>query len=123
MAVLRETLTQYRYITFNQCCGSGIRNPEFFLPWNRIRDPGSGIGFFSGSRIPTPYFLELSDKILGKKFNDSLKTGPNFLLLQHLKNKMIFNFVKFVSTSKGLSWLAAVAKVPNVNRQNYCNVL
>ena len=55
-------------------------------------DPGSGIGFFSGSRISypgsrirTPYFLELSDKFLGKKFYNSLKTGPNFFL-QHLKN-------------------------------------
>jgi hypothetical protein len=46
----------------------------------RDPDPGSGIGFFPdlGSRIPTPYFLELSDKFLGKKFYNSLKTGPNF---------------------------------------------
>jgi hypothetical protein len=44
--------------------------------------PGSGIWnrFFSGSRIPNPYFLELSDKFLGKKFYNSLKTGPNFFL-------------------------------------------
>jgi hypothetical protein len=45
-------------------------------------DPRSEIGFFRipdlGSRIPTPYFLELSDKFLGKKFYNSLKTGPNF---------------------------------------------
>jgi hypothetical protein len=39
---------------------------------------------------------------LGKKFNNSLKTGPKFFL-QHLKNKIIFNFVKFVATKKGLS--------------------
>jgi hypothetical protein len=52
------------------------------------------------SRIPTPYFLELSDKFLGKKFKNSLKTGPIFFL-QHLKNKIIFNFVKFVATKKG----------------------
>jgi hypothetical protein len=33
-------------------------------------DPGSGIGFFPDPeyRILTPYFLELSDKFLGKKF-------------------------------------------------------
>jgi hypothetical protein len=41
--------------------------------------PGSGIRnrFFPdlGSRIPIPYFLELSDKFLGKKFYNSLKTG------------------------------------------------
>jgi hypothetical protein len=36
--------------------------------------PGSGIRnrFFSGSRIPTAYFLELSDKFLGKKLHNSL---------------------------------------------------
>jgi hypothetical protein len=56
---------------------------------------------FSGSRIPAPYFLELSDKFLGKKFYNSLKTGPIFL--QHLKNKIMFNFVKFVATKKGLT--------------------
>jgi hypothetical protein len=31
-----------------------------------------------------------------------LKTGPNFFL-QHLKNKIIFNFVKFVAPKKGLT--------------------
>jgi hypothetical protein len=77
--------------------GSGIRC--LFDP-----GPGSGIriGFFSGSWIPTPYFLELSDKVLGRKFYNSLKTGPNFFL-QHLKNKIIFSFVKFVATKKGLT--------------------
>jgi hypothetical protein len=39
---------------------------------------------------------------LGKKFYNSLKTGPNFFL-QHLKNKIIFNFVKLVATKKGLT--------------------
>ncbi len=35
--------------------------------------PGSGIlnRFFSGSRIPTSYFLEVNDKFLGKKFYNS----------------------------------------------------
>jgi hypothetical protein len=55
-------------------------------------EPGSGIR----------NFLELSDKFLGKKFYNSLKTGPNFFL-QHLKNKIIFNVVKFVATKKGLT--------------------
>jgi hypothetical protein len=32
----------------NQCCGSGIRC---------LFEPGSGIGFFSKTRIPNPYFL------------------------------------------------------------------
>jgi hypothetical protein len=39
---------------------------------------------------------------LGKKFYNSFKTGPNFFV-QHLKNKIIFNFVKFVATKKGLT--------------------
>jgi hypothetical protein len=45
-----------------------IRDPVPFWPL----DPGSGIGFFRipdlGSRIQNPYFLELSDNFLGKKF-------------------------------------------------------
>jgi hypothetical protein len=42
----------------------------FFLVISRrvlfssVADPGSGKGLF---RIPNPYFLELSDKFLGKK--------------------------------------------------------
>jgi hypothetical protein len=31
-----------------------------------------------------------------------LKTGPNFSL-QHFKNKILFNFVKFVATKKGMT--------------------
>ncbi len=56
--------------------------------------PGSGIriGFFRisdpGSRIPNPYFWELRDNFLGKKFYNSLKIGPNFFL-QHFKNKIV----------------------------------
>ncbi len=54
-------------------------------------DPGSGIGFFRipdlGSRIPNPYFWELSDNFLGKKFYNSLKIGQIFFL-QHFKNKI-----------------------------------
>jgi hypothetical protein len=81
----------------SQCCGSGSGIRCLFDPWTRIRDR-----FFSGSRIPTPYFLELSDKFLGKKFYNSLKSAQIFFL-QHLKNKIIFNFVKFVATKKGLT--------------------
>ena len=51
------------------------------------------------SLITIPYFSDLSDKFLGKKCNIFLKTGPNFFL-QHLKNKIIFNFVKFVALKK-----------------------
>jgi hypothetical protein len=56
----------------------------------RVADPGPGSGAFLipdlGSWIPTPYFLELSDKFLGKKFYNSLKTGPN-IFLKYLKIK------------------------------------
>jgi hypothetical protein len=38
--------------------GSGIRNGFFWIP-------------DLGSRIPNPYFLELSDNFLGKKFYNS----------------------------------------------------
>jgi hypothetical protein len=31
-----------------------------------------------------------------------LKIGPNFFL-QHFKNKIIYNFVKFVATKKGMT--------------------
>jgi hypothetical protein len=55
-----------------------------------------------GSWIQTPYFLELSDKFLGKIIYNSLETCPNFFL-HHLKNKIIFNFVNFVATKKGLT--------------------
>jgi hypothetical protein len=58
--------------------------------------PGSGIGFFRipnlGSRIPNPYFLELSDNFL--------KIGPNFFV--HFKHKIIYNFVKFMAIKKGM---------------------
>jgi hypothetical protein len=52
--------------------------------------PGSGTGFFQipdpGSRITNPYFRELSDNFVGKKFYNSLKIGPIFFL-QHFKIK------------------------------------
>jgi hypothetical protein len=54
------------------------------------------------SWISNPYFWELGDKFLGKKFYNSMKTGPNFFLL-HFKNKIIFNFVKFVATKKDMA--------------------
>ncbi len=66
--------------------------------------PGSGIRnrFFPdslGSRITNPYFWELSENFLVKKFYDSLKIDLNFFL-QHIKTKIIYNFVKFVATYK-----------------------
>jgi len=39
---------------------------------------------------------------LGKNFNNSWKIGPNFFL-PHIKNKIIFSFVKFVATKNGLT--------------------
>ncbi len=67
-------------------------------------DPGIRKRFFPdrGSLIPNPYFLELSDNILGKKFFNSLRTGSNFFL-RHFKNKIVYNFVKFVATKKALA--------------------
>jgi hypothetical protein len=104
----RQTFTNYKELVLNyhKRAGCGAvpsgSNSTAAQAVLRIRDPvpffdpglGSGIRnrFFSGSRIPTPYFLELSDKFLGKKFYNSLKTGPDFFL-EHLKNKIIFNFV------------------------------
>ncbi len=68
-------------------------------------DPESGRGF-SGSRIPdlgslipNPYFWELSDNFL-KKYN-SFWTGSN-VSLYLFKNKIFYNFVKFVAAIK--SW-------------------
>jgi hypothetical protein len=46
--------------------------------------------------------MRASDNFLGKKFFNSLKIGPNFFL-HHFKNKLIFNFVKFVATKKGMT--------------------
>jgi hypothetical protein len=67
--------------------------------------PGPGIqnGYFPdpGSRIPTHIFESLV-KILGKKFYNSLITSTDSFL-QHFKNKIIFNFVKFVATKKGMT--------------------
>jgi hypothetical protein len=73
-------------------------------------DPGSGAFLTPGSGIrngfilfripyPKPIFLKLCDNFLGKKFCNSLKIEPKFFL-QHFKNIIIFNFVKFVATKK-----------------------
>jgi hypothetical protein len=66
-------------------------------------DPGSGIGFF---RIPDPgsktHIESVIDNFLGKKFYSFLKIGPTYFL-QHFKNKIIFNFVKFVATKNGMT--------------------
>ncbi len=58
-------------------------------------DPGSG----KKTQTRNPYFLELSDNFLVKKFYNSLKIGPNFFL-RHFKNKIIYNVVKFMATIK-----------------------
>jgi hypothetical protein len=69
--------------------GPGIRDPEQVFSGSRIPD--------LGSRMPNPYFWDLGDNFLGKKFYNSLKIGPNFFL-QHFKTKIMFKFVKFVAT-------------------------
>jgi hypothetical protein len=64
------------------CLGPSVADPD---PGSgAFLTPGSGIRnrFFPdpGSRIPNPYFWELRDNFLGKKFYNSLKIGPNFFL-------------------------------------------
>jgi hypothetical protein len=39
---------------------------------------------------------------LGKKFYNFFKIDPN-IFLQHFKNKITYNFVKFVTTKRGLT--------------------
>jgi hypothetical protein len=83
-APLKEAVSQYvkkKYptphdIATTQCCGSGS-------------------GAFLTPESQTHIFY---------KFYNSLKTGPN-LFLQHFKNKIIFSFVKFVATKKGMTKL------------------
>ncbi len=75
--------------SFLQCDGSGA-----------FVTPGSGIGIgFSESRIPNPYVGKLWDHFLGKKYCNSLWIATHFFLYL-FKNKIIFNFVIFVTTSK-----------------------
>jgi hypothetical protein len=82
--------------------GYGIRS--LFYPWTRIRDPGSEIGFFSGSRISDPgYQTHLFESLVT---NFWLKNSIFIYLFenwpkQHFKNKIIYNFVKFVAIKKG----------------------
>jgi hypothetical protein len=77
-----------------QCCGSGIRCLFY---------PGIGIGFFriSDPGSQTHIFESTVKNLWVKNFNNSLKIGPNFFL-QHFKNKIIFNFVNFVTTKKSM---------------------
>ena len=74
-----------------QCCGSG--SGAFLTPGSGNRN-----GFFPNPGSQTHIFESLltifwvkSSIILFKKF------------LQHFKNKIIFNFVKFVATKKGMT--------------------
>jgi hypothetical protein len=70
----------------------------------RIRDP---VPFwpldpewvFPGSRIPNPYFWELSDNFWVKS-SIILSKLTQIFFLQHFKNKIIYNFVQFVATKK-----------------------
>jgi hypothetical protein len=74
-----------------------IRDPVLFDPW--IRDPEY---VFPGSRIPYPYFCELIDNFLSKKFHNSLKIGPNFFL-QHFKNKISLIMLNLWLQKKGIT--------------------
>ncbi len=66
---------------------------------SNVADPGSGAFLTPRSGIPSPYFWELSDKFLGKKFYNSLKIGQKFFL-QNFENRILYNFVKFMDTKK-----------------------
>ncbi len=57
-----------------QCFGSGIRCLFDLRTW----DPVPFWPLDPGSRIPNPYFWELSDTFLGKKFFNSFKICLNF---------------------------------------------
>ncbi len=67
--------------------GSGIRNR--FFP-----DPGSQTHIFES--LITIFLVKTS------KIYNSLKIGPNSFL-QHFKNKIILNFVRFVATKQGMT--------------------
>jgi hypothetical protein len=64
---------------------------------SRILDPVPFCPLDRGSRIPNPYFLELSDNFLGKKFYNSLKIGPN-LFLQYFKAKIICKICGYIKS-------------------------
>jgi hypothetical protein len=87
--------------TLKQCCGSGSGIRCLFDPWIGIRnrffpDPGSRI---SDPGSQTHIFESLVKVFWAKNLNNSLKIGPNFFP-QHFKNKIRFNFVKFVTPKK-----------------------
>jgi hypothetical protein len=59
-------------------------------------------------RIRDPCFFD--PWIRNRFFPDSWKIGPNFFL-QHIKNEIIFNFVKFVATKKGNTFFSPLSFV------------
>jgi hypothetical protein len=65
--------------------------------------PGSGMGFFRISDgFQTHIFQSLVTNFWVKKLYNSVKTDKK-IFLQHFKNKILFNFVKFVATKKGMT--------------------
>ncbi len=87
---------EWLYPILRYCQSSSVADPVPFWPLDP--DQRSGIGFFRILDLK-PKFWELSDKVLDKHFYNSLKTGQTFFP-QHLKNKLIFSFEKFVATIK-----------------------
>ncbi len=64
-------------------------------------DPGSGALLIPGSeKVFSGSQTHIFDNFLGKKFYNSLKMDPHFFL-QTSKNKIFYNFVKFVDIKKG----------------------
>ncbi len=74
---------------FDPWTGSGIWNRFFPDPGSRISDPGSQTHIFES--LVTNFWVKISI-ILWKL--------AQIIFLQHFKNKIIFNFVKFVATKK-----------------------
>ncbi len=69
----------------------------------RIRDPVPFWPLDPGSRIRNRFFPDPGSQTHifdNKRFYNSLKIDPNFFL-QTSKNKIIYNFVKFVAIKKG----------------------
>ncbi len=77
-----------------------IRDPVPFWPL----DPGSGIGFFRILYTESQaHIFESLVTIYWVNFYNSFKIGPKLFFLQNVKNKIIFNFVEFMATKKGMT--------------------
>jgi hypothetical protein len=104
-----EIFFYFNLITSKTICSwISLNNKRYPQQISCVTDPGSGAfwtpesgirnRFFSGSRIPNPYFGKLCDNFLGKKYY-SLSIGSIFFLYL-FENKINFYFTKFLATKK-----------------------